>query len=266
MTSTFSSELDFAREVATIGGQVAMKRWLGELQTDRKPDGTWVTDADVATEDAIRNRLAQSWPQHNILGEEAGLTSASGGAPIDGAPTWVVDPIDATHNYMFGIPIWATLVALVVDENPVVGVCHAPALNETYDAARGAGARMNGQAISVSKVRSLDDAHVITGSMASFAEHGLETFVADVTHRAWRSRGFGDFWGHMLVARGAAHIMLEPAWSLWDYAALQPIIEEAGGRITQISGAPLADGGSALTTNGDLHDEILALARRIPEA
>ena len=197
-----------------------------------------------------------------MLGEEEGLTAAGGGPAVDGAPTWVVDPIDGTNNFMGGIPIWATLVALSVDGEPVLGVAHAPALGETYEAARGAGARCNGAAISVDPVPALDRATVLFSSAKGWREAGLEDGFAELTSRAWRSRGLGDFWGHVLVARGAAHVMVEPDLSVWDVAALQPIVAEAGGKLTDLDGDPWTERGACITTNGPLHDEVLQLLRQ----
>jgi histidinol-phosphatase len=171
----------------------------------------------------------------------------------------VIDPIDGTNNYIAGIPIWATLVALQVEGRNVVGVAHAPALNETYDAAIGAGARMNGTSIAVDPVTSLDEATFLYADAREFREKDLGDFFTGITDRTWRSRGIGDFWGHMLVARGAAHIMVEPELSVWDVAALEPIVTEAGGTLTHLDGTPWTATGSAVTTNGVLHEDVLGL-------
>jgi histidinol-phosphatase len=253
----FVTELEFAHEVALLGGKVALGHFGREPEARRKPDGSWVTQGDWETEAQIRLRIARTFPDHNVLGEEEGLTRAGGGRPLDGAPTWVVDPIDGTSNYVAAIPVWATLVGLMVDGSPVVGVAHAPALGETYEAGRGLGARMNGTAIEVDAVDRLEEATVVSTGYESFHRHQLAEGFVDVVSRADRSRGFGDFWGHMLVARGAAHVMLEPVLKVWDYAALVPIVEEAGGRITALDGAPLSDGSTCLTTNGALHDLVI---------
>jgi histidinol-phosphatase len=217
-----------------------------------------VTEADWAVEAQVRLRIARAFPGHNVLGEEEGLTAAGGGPPVDGAPTWIVDPIDGTNNYMAGIPIWATLVALAVEGRPVVGVAHAPALDETYDAATGAGARCNGAAIAVDGTAELGDATVLFASIESWRAAGRAGAFEALTRSAARTRGLGDFWGHVLVARGAAHVMVEPELSVWDVAALQPIVAEAGGRLTGLDGKPWTEG-VCVTTNGPLHDEVLAL-------
>jgi histidinol-phosphatase len=257
-----SAELAFAREVADLGGRIAMGHFGRDPERRLKGDGTWVTEADWAAEAQMRLRIARTYPGHNILGEEEGLSSAGGGPAAPGAPTWVLDPIDGTHNYMLGIPIWGTLVALRIDDESVVGVAHAPALNETYDGARGLGARCNDALIKVDAIDSISEAHMLFGSEKGFAPAGLDDFFDDLVASCWRARGFGDFWGHMLVARGAAHVMVEPDLSMWDVAALEPIVTEAGGRLTHLDGSPWTDGGSCLTTCGPLHDAVVAMATR----
>lgn len=258
---SFDAELAAALEFARAGGKIALGHFRKQLRSRRKADGTWVTEADWAVEAQIRLRIARAFPGHNVLGEEEGLTAAGGGPPVEGAPTWIVDPIDGTNNYMAGIPIWATLVALQVDGVSVAGVAHAPALGETYDAAGGAGARCNGETISVDPVSRIEDSLVLFSSFESWREAGRASAFGDLLGRARRSRGLGDFWGHVLVARGAAHVMAEPDLSVWDVAALQPIVSEAGGRITDLDGNPWA-GGGCVTTNGGLHDEVLTLLSR----
>lgn len=260
-----STELQFARDIAELGGRIAMGHFGKRPDRKQKPDGTWVTEADWAVEAQIRIRIARTFPDHNVLGEEEGLTAAGGGDPTPGAPTWVIDPIDGTHNYMLGIPIWATLVGLQIDGRNVVGVAHAPALTESYDGAIGLGARMNGESIEVAPVDKISEAHVVFGAENGFAPAGLKDFFDGLVESCWRARGFGDFWGHMLVARGAAHVMVEPKLSLWDVSALEPIVTEAGGKLTHIDGTPWNESGSCLTTNGALHDEVVALATSPPK-
>jgi histidinol-phosphatase len=258
--SDYATERDFALEVAKIGGDIAVEYYRTDPQRSRKGDGTWVTEADIATETALRKHIASAWPDHNILGEEEGLTSADGGEPREGVPTWIVDPIDGTNNFMSEIPVWATLVALRIDDRSVVGVAHAPALGETYDAAAGSGAHLNGHRIAVDATNSLEEATIFFGGEGSFHLHDLETLHRALTLAAWRTRGFGDFWGHALVARGAGHAMLEPSVSLWDVAALEIILEEAGGRLTHFDGSRFTGRGTCLSSNGALHDTIVAMA------
>lgn len=255
----FDDELRFARELAQLGGRIAMGHFRRDPEARRKDDGTWVTEADWAAEAQIRLRIARTFPEHNVLGEEEGLTGAGGGPPHEGAPTWIVDPIDGTSNYVAGIPVWATLVGLRVDGTNVVGVAHAPALDELYDGATGGGARFNGDAIHVDRVGSLNDATVLYASYSSFVEAGMATAFTTLARASNRTRGFGDFWGHMLVARAAAHVMIEPELRVWDFAPLEAIVREAGGRQTTLDGGRLVDHGSVLTTCGTVHDEVVAM-------
>jgi histidinol-phosphatase len=257
----YSTELAFALDAAARGARLALAHYKKDPQRKQKSDGTWVTEADWAVESQVRLHIARTFPDHNVLGEEEGLTAAGGGAPKEGAPTWVVDPIDGTNNFMTGIPIWATLLGLRVGNETVVGVAHAPAIDEVYDGASGAGARLNGDPISVSSVDDLSAATVCFADVDAFPPQGLDGFFDRLTSSAWRSRGFGDFWGHMLVARGAAHVMVEPALKVWDVWPLQPIVAEAGGKLTHIEGSEWNEEGTCLTTNGTLHQAVIDLLR-----
>lgn len=251
--------LDHALEMAIAAGAEATSRYGPTAASRQKADGTWVTEADEAAERVVRSSIAARFPDHNVLGEEEGLRAADGGEAVDGAPTWIVDPIDGTHNYMAGIPVWGTLIGLQVDGDMVLGVAHAPALGETYDAARGLGARMNGTTIHVSDVATLDKALFVAPGFEGFEAKGMAALYIELARRTRRSRGFGDFWGHMLVARGAAEIMCEPILSTWDFAPLVAIVEEAGGRMTRFDGEPPSHEGNCVTTNGLLHDAVLDL-------
>src|SRR4051794_31603661 len=224
-----------------------------DLVVDTKPDLTPVSDADRAVETALRQRLATDRPGDAVIGEEYGVTGAAD-------REWIVDPIDGTKNFVRGMPVWATLLALRVDDAVAVGVVSAPALGRRWWAARGSGAWTSyggrERHLTVSKVRSLDDAFLSYASLSGWRE--LQGSLLDLTSRVWRTRAFGDFWSHMLVAEGAVDISCEPEVTLWDLAALQPIVEEAGGRFTDLSGVDGADGGSVVCTNGRLHDDVLA--------
>jgi histidinol-phosphatase len=225
-----------------------------DLVVSTKPDLTPVTEADRSVEQALRERIAVARPGHGVLGEEFGAAGA-------GAWRWVIDPIDGTKNYVRGIPIWATCIALQHDGEATVGVVSAPALGRRWWAARGAGAFADGQPIRVSAVAEVPDAQLSYDSVPGFEDHGLgERFLA-LARRCWRTRGLGDFWSHVLVAEGAVDIAVEPEVALWDVAALQVIVEEAGGRFTDLAGAARPDGGSAVSTNGLLHDEVLRQLR-----
>ena len=170
----------------------------------------------------------------------------------------MIDPIDGTKNFAARIQVWATLIALVVDGEPVLGLASAPALGERYAAVLGGGATLNGRPIHVSTVAALPDALLSSTSINAFAGTPWEGPFIELTADVYRTRGFGDFWGHVLVARGSADAMVEVALRTWDWAAVKVIVEEAGGRVTQIDGSPVVDGSSVLATNGALHDELIA--------
>ena len=222
-----------------------------ELVVTTKPDLTPVTEADRAVEQALRERITSARPDHGIVGEEFGAHGSS-------VWRWVLDPIDGTKNYVRGIPVWATCIALQGEDEVVVGVVSAPGLGRRWWAARGEGAFADGQPIRVSAVADLAHAQLSYDSVVGFEAHGLGERFLDLARRCWRTRGLGDFWSHVLVAEGAVDVAAEPEVSVWDVAAIQVIVEEAGGRFTDLGGAPRADGGSAVSTNGLLHDEVLA--------
>jgi histidinol-phosphatase len=250
----FARELAVAHELADAADAIAMSSFADEgLEIRQKADRTLVTAADTAIEQMVRRRLATAFPDDRIMGEEEGGSFEGAGR------VWIVDPIDGTANYARAIPIWATLVALQVDAELVVGVASAPAMGERYAAARGEGATMNGKRIRVNELADLDEAQFLysqlDGLLTGAQADGTRTLLSSTV----RERGFGDYWGHLLVARGAAEICLEPRLAIWDVAALVPIVEEAGGRITDLAGERVHHGGPVLTTNGRLHDEVLRI-------
>lgn len=246
----WESELAFAHEVADRAVDIAMDLFRGEFEVRRKADRTPVTEADLAIEAMVREAVAERFPGDVVLGEETGQQG-------DAERVWIVDPIDSTKNFAAGIQIWGTLLALRAGEHLVLGLVSAPALDERYDASRGGGARLNGEPIRVSEVEDLSRAHVVFGGLRPWLETPHRTTFLDLMATARRTRGFGDFWAHMLVARGAADVMIEPELRVWDWAALAVIVEEAGGRITRLDGGPLSDRGSVLSSNGVLHDEVV---------
>lgn len=234
------------------------------LVVDTKPDLTPVTEADRSVEKALRALILAERPGDAVVGEEYGSTGS-------GSRRWIIDPIDGTKNFVRSIPVWATLIALEVEGVLSVGVVSAPALARRWWAGRGmgafagpcpssavAGAGSATTAIRVSGVSSLSDAQLTQASLVNWDEHGGVSRVLALVDACWRDRAFGDFWSHMLVAEGACDIAVDPVVSLWDLAALQIIVEEAGGCFTDLSGVPRPDGGSALSTNGLLHDAALA--------
>lgn len=269
MTST-TDLLSFALELADAADAVTMRHYRGGGDVWRKSDGTLVTLADTETESLLRARILQRFPQHAVFGEEEGasLPPMSMDAEDTGPPPkWTIDPIDGTHNFARGIPVWATLIACEVDRRLEVGVVSAPALGTRWWAARGLGAYRGdlrgggaGERIRVSSRASIADAQVLYGSYRLTTEAWggrAETLL----RRSWRQRGFGDFWGHCLVAEGAAEVMLEGEIAPYDIAALMVIVEEAGGRMTDIDGVARVDAGHCITSNGAVHDEVLRALR-----
>ncbi|GIU87490.1 MAG: putative monophosphatase [Acidimicrobiia bacterium] len=250
------THLSLALELADIADRITVARFRADdLQVATKPDLTPVSEADEAVERALRERLA-AVTRHAVVGEELGYAAAPDGSDY----RWIVDPIDGTKNYVRGVPIWATLIGLEHAGELVVGVVSAPALHTRWWAGRGLGAFRNGSVLRVSAVDDLADAQV------SFAWDGPDAFAGDgiggrmlaLSQRCWRVRGIGDFWQHVLVAEGAFDIAIDPVVSLWDVAALVPIVEEAGGRWSTTDGRADAAGGSFVSTNGRLHDEVVA--------
>jgi histidinol-phosphatase len=252
----YAAELTLALELADIADAVSLPYFRNvNLHIDRKADRTEVTQADRETEAAIRAHLATHRPSHAVLGEEDGLV----GSP-DARFKWIIDPIDGTSNFVKGVPIWATLIALEVDGELVVGIASSPALGRRWWAARGLGAFADGNPIRVSPITSLAEAHLSHAGVALFDSYGSPErcdALVQLTKEVWRERGLGDFWMHVLVAEGAFDIAVECIVNTWDLAALLVIVEEAGGTFTDLHGRRRADGGSALSTNGHLHATVL---------
>jgi histidinol-phosphatase len=253
----WSDDLALAHALADAADVITQARYqANDLIVETKPDLTPVSDADRAVEDAVRRILGDRRPQDAVVGEERGVTGA-------GPRRWIVDPIDGTKNFVRGTPSWATLLALEVDGATVVGVVSAPALSRRWWAARGEGAWVRSPAgtrrCHVSAVDTVADAFLSYASLHGWEERNRLPQFLDLTRRVWRTRAYGDFWSHMLVAEGAVDASCEPDVNLWDLAALQPIVEEAGGRFTDLSGIARADGGSVMCSNGLLHDAMLAV-------
>jgi histidinol-phosphatase len=254
-------DLELALELADLADSMTMKRFRAEdLLVESKPDLTPVTEADRVVERTVRGVLSQARPDDFILGEEYG----AGEQAQDGGRRWIVDPIDGTKNYVRGIPVWATLLALAEEDRITVGVVSAPALRRRWWAARDWGAFMTDgladpRRLRVSAVNQLGDAQLSFGGFEDWEANGRLEKLIELGRRCWRTRAFGDFWGYMLVAEGAIEISCEPVVELWDLAAPQLIVEEAGGRFTNLHGEPRADGGSGLGTNGMLHQAALEI-------
>lgn len=252
-----TDDLRLAHVLADNADSLAMKRFRApDLRVTAKSDGTSVTDADTAVEESIRNTLATARPRDAVHGEEGEDTGW-------GPRQWVIDPIDGTHGYMRGVPVWATLIALVQQGEVVVGMVSAPALNRRWWASVGNGAwagksLLSGNRIHVSDVDALEDSSVSYTSLEGWASRGRGRGFGELLRTCRRSRGFGDFWSHMLVAEGAIDVAAESDVALHDVAALSVIVSEAGGRFTNIDGGPGLEGPGVLTTNGHLHDAVVA--------
>ncbi|GAA2124262.1 inositol monophosphatase family protein [Nocardioides bigeumensis] len=253
----FTDDLRLAHVLADDADSLTSDRFKAlDLHVMSKPDLTPVTEADLAVEESLRRTLSRVRSRDAVLGEEHGASGHS-------QRRWVIDPIDGTKNFVRGVPVWATLIALVVDEEVVLGVVSAPQLNRRWWASLGNGAwtgrsLLKATQCQVSDVRRLEDASLSYSSLHGWEERGrLEDFLS-LTRRVWRSRAYSDFWSYMLVAEGAVDIAAEPELKLYDMAALDVIVSEAGGRFSALDGTNGPFGGNALATNGHLHDAALA--------
>ncbi len=258
MTDTWDDDLRLALSIADQVDALTMQRFGdADLQVRTKPDLSPVTEADTDAERAIRSMLQRTRPRDMVVGEELEATG-------HGRRQWILDPIDGTKNFVRGVPVWATLIALVDDRTPVVGVVSAPALGRRWWAAAGTGA-YTGRSLSsarqlgVSAVDHLADASLSYSSLSGWETRGLLPGFLDLTRRCWRTRAYGDFWSYMMLAEGAVDLACEPELALHDMAALVPIVTEAGGRFTGLDGTDGPWGADAVATNGALHEETLAV-------
>lgn len=254
-----ADDLSFALDLADLADGIAMASFRAtDLVVETKPDLTPVSAADRAVEQAIRAQLAVHRPDDAILGEEYGQQGTS-------RRRWVIDPIDGTKNYVRGVPVWATLIALLDGDDIVVGVVSAPALARRWWAARGLGAYASEpgstepRRLQVSAVSVLSDASFSYSDAIGWAERGAADGLRTLLTGTWRQRAYGDFWSHMMVAEGVVDVAAEPQLESYDMAALVPIVQEAGGLLTAFDGGSPIAGGSALTSNGLLHAEVVRL-------
>ena len=254
--------LELALEWSDEADAEAMRHFRRDLQITAKPDRSLVTQADQAIERRLRERILDAFPGHGLVGEEYGTEAA------DASVRWYIDPIDGTHNFIRGVPLFGTLLAVERDGARQVGVMSAPAIRERWFARRGGGAWARGsfdnapRRIRVSGVASIDDAQLLYGSGGSIERSGRAPGFGQLRHEVWRERGFGDFWGYALVAEGAAEAMIEIGVSPWDLAAPEVVVEEAGGILTDLDGVARIDSLEVLATNGLLHAEMLARLAR----
>lgn len=254
--SNYTDDLRLAHILADAVDRLTMRRFKAQdLTVETKPDLTPVTDADREAEQLIRTQLGRTRNRDAVIGEEYGATGS-------GARQWVVDPIDGTKNFVRGVPVWATLIGLVEDDEVVLGLVSAPALGRRWWAAKGSGS-WTGKSLSaarrlhVSSVRDLADASLSYSSLDGWAQEGRLRSFLGLAERCWRTRAYGDFWSYMLVAEGAVDVACEPELEVYDMAALVPVVTEAGGRFTSLDDVPGPFGGNAVASNGALHPAVL---------
>ena len=242
-----------ALELADVADRMTMAAFRSGLEVRTKLDGSVVTATDEGVEAALRARILAEFPDHRVLGEEGGT---SGGDPD--APTWIIDPIDGTTNFVKGNPVFATLIAHAVGTSDLIGVASAPALGSRWVGVVGEGAEQDGRAIGVSDVARLAQAEVAVGAFSDL-ERGHPGVLATLAATTDRQRGYGDFWSYCLLAAGSTDAVLEGQLNRWDLAAVRAIVEAAGGRVSDLLGRDGSEHGSALASNGHLHEELLRM-------
>jgi histidinol-phosphatase len=256
--STVRDDVALALQLAERADALTMERFGAlDLHVATKPDLTPVTDADRSVESALRDTLSQQRPDDPVLGEEFGGTTAFAGRQ------WVIDPIDGTKNFVRGVPVWATLIGVLQDGIPVAGVVSAPALQRRWWAGAGQGAYASfaggpARRMTVSSVADLESASLSFSSLSGWAKLGLRDRFIELTDTVWRVRAYGDFLSYCLLAEGAVDIAAEPEVNLWDLAALDILVREAGGAFTSLDGTAGPHGGSVVATNGRLHEAVLS--------
>ena len=247
----------FAVDLLDETDPLVMRHVKSGLQVSAKPDATLVTQADTEVETLLRDRIGAAFPHHGLVGEE--FADEAG----DGETRWIIDPIDGTHNLVRGIPVFATLLAVERAGELLAAAVSAPALQRRWHAAQGEGASVRDllgeRAITVSEIKKLTEAQVVWSGLRPLEAAGYGPAIAALGRAAWRDRGFGDFWGYMLVAEGAADAMLEIGPTVWDLAAPALIVREAGGRLTDFTGRDSYTGPQALASNGPLHPALLEI-------
>ncbi|MGQ9625278.1 MAG: histidinol-phosphatase [Anaerolineae bacterium] len=249
------SFLEFAVEAAWEAGRITLAYFQTGLAIETKPDGSPVTVADRLAEEKLRSLIRARFPEHGILGEEMGRQEA------DSEYLWIIDPIDGTRSFARGVPLYGTLVGLEIGGEPALGVAYFPALGEMVYAARGEGCYWNGRRARVSEVRALEEALLLVTDMADIARYGRSAAYAKLQKATAYQRGWGDCYGHILVATGRAEIMLDPVVSVWDCAALLPILQEAGGTFTDWEGSPTIHVNDAISTNGHLFETVMEMIK-----
>jgi len=264
VATDYTDDLRLAHLLADDADSISSDRFKAlDLHVMTKPDLTPVSDADKSVEESIRRTLSRARSRDAITGEEQGSSGTA-------ARRWIIDPIDGTKNYVRGVPVWATLIALAVEDEVVMSVVSAPQLGKRWWATKGQGSwtgksLMKATRNQVSDVRRLEDASLAYSSLGGWEERGrLDDFLA-LMRRCWRTRGYGDFWSYMLLAEGAVDLAAEPELELYDMAALVPIVTEAGGTFTSLDGAAGPWGGNAVASNTHLHDAALSFLGSVPD-
>lgn len=255
----FSRELAFALDVCEQASKVAMKHFKRGVETATKSDGTPVTVADTECERLIRQAITNSYPTDRIMGEEEGETSAMTERQTGPSRRWIIDPIDGTYGYARGIPVWATLLALEQEGEIVLGVVSAPAMQEVFWAEKGKGAFRNGERIHASKLDDISQAQINFGSLNRIVIEGYWPGFSKIAQQTCRQRGFGDYLSFSQVFEGKAEGNLEVGVKPWDLAPMKVIIEEAGGKFSDLKGGQSIYTGGCFITNAPLHDLFLAM-------
>ena len=242
-----------ATEIAKIGGEHTLKYFKKDIEIISKADDSPVTIADRETEQVIRQQILQRYPDHGIIGEEFGRTNE------DSRIQWVLDPIDGTKSFIHGVPFYTTLIGIMIDNEPIVGVINAPALNEICAAAIGHGVSFNGKACQVKETQELKDSTLLVTEIRRFKDQGLEDEFQELMSQTKLHRTWGDAYGHMMVAIGRAELMFDPVLNLWDAAALLPVVKEAGGIFSDMKGEETIHSGNGFSTNKALYPQVKAI-------
>lgn len=253
MNPAFKDRYHVALDAAHAAGQFALRHFDQDVAVEWKADNSPVTLADRGAEQMLRETLLGRFPEDGFLGEEFGAHPGTSGF------RWIIDPIDGTRSFVRGVPLWATLVGLEYKGEPIAGVTYLPVLNQTFRALRGDGAFRDNRPIHVSRVDSLKEAHLYYSSITWFTRAGCEKAFLQLARQTQRQRGFGDFYGFVLVAQGSGDIMMEQGVHAWDLGSIIPLVEEAGGKITAWDGRRDIDRPDVLATNGLLHAEVLRM-------
>lgn len=250
---TYTDDLLLAQAMADAADAISLERFLAQdLKVETKPDSSPVTDADRSVEKALKQLLAEHRPEDAVIGEEFGNTEGNN-------RTWIIDPIDGTANFMRGVPVWATLIALAIDGKPVLSVVSAPAMGRRWWASPGEGAKtrnLDGSVrhLNVSGVAALENASLSYNNLQLWDSAGYLDSLVSLSRKVWRTRAYGDFWSYMLLAEGSVDIVAEHDLKIYDIAALVPIVEQAGGRFSDLNGELTQESSSVLATNGCLHE------------